>query len=128
LKKYKAKTNPLTVGAILADVNRLQIDRFKVVNPILTEIDRVVKRILNEEGLIGCSRLTYHDFARELFGLIRNKPEVAWNAFKEGSILSYTKGYRADPKLLERIAGEVFALVKDWLEKMSGGGVGGTET
>ena len=128
VKKYKAKTNPLTLGAVISDAHRVQIDRWKVWAPLLTNIEGAVKRILNEEGVLGCMRVTYYDFARELFGLIRTKPESQWAAFKEGTIINYSKGYRADPKLLEKISDVVFALVKEWLEKMERGGVGSPQT
>jgi len=128
IKKYKAKVNPMTLGAVIADANRVQVERWKFWVPLLTEIEKAVKRILDEDGLLGGMRVTYQDFARELFGQIRTKPDSQWSAFKEGLIVKYSKGYRADPKLLEKISGEVFTLTKDWLEKMRSGGVGSTQT
>ena len=127
IKKYKAKYNPITIGAVVSDVNRIQIERYKVMTPILVEIESSVKEVLDRGGITGMLRVTYHDFARKLFATIRRNPESQWDTFKEGVLSYFVKAYRADRDLLESISKIVYTKTREWLDKMRGVEVGGTQ-
>jgi len=117
IHRYKAKRNPLTLGAVLADVEKVAEQRWKGVATLHAQIDKAVKRIVNEGGILGCERVTYYNFARRLFALIKNKPPQTWNDFIEGELLVFIKGYRLRRDLLEKIRDAIVALTREWREK-----------
>jgi hypothetical protein len=117
LQRYKSKINPLTLGAIFADVQKVAEKRWKGAASLHAQMDKTVKRIVSEGGILGSERLTYYNFGRRLFALIKNKPPQTWNDFIEGELLTYTKGYKLRRELLEKIKDAIVALTREWQEK-----------
>jgi hypothetical protein len=127
IQRYKAKRNPLTLGAVIADVEKVAQQRWKGAAAVHTEMDKILKKIVGEAGILGAERLTYYNFGRRLFAVLKNKPLQTWDAFIEGELLAYEKGYRLRRDILEKIKDAIVAFTKEWLEKKESGEVGGTQ-
>jgi hypothetical protein len=127
LQRYKSKINPLTLGAIFADVQKVAEKRWKGAASLHAQMDKTVKKIVSEAGIIGSERITYYNFARRVFALIKNKPPQTWNDFIEGELLVFIKGYRLRRDLLEKIRDAIVALTREWREKMESEEVGSTQ-
>jgi len=120
-EKFKKKTKPMTQGAVIADVNPVQVSRWKPWNTLLVEVDETMKGIMLEEGIFAHERLNYYNFGRALLRILRTKPPSVWPTFRQGLKDMYVRGYHLKPHVLERIAD----FIEEKVRQIRGEGVGG---
>jgi len=70
-------------------------------------IEDVVSEILNDAGIAGGLRTTYHGFARKLQKRLYTHSLVFWDKLTDGCVYDFSTSYGLDKEVLEKIGKQV---------------------
>jgi hypothetical protein len=106
-EKWGSKYNPeITRQRLRVARHRAKRNFYKGVRRIAL-IDSVTRDILDDFGIVACTRSNYYGFARKLHKRLYNNSMVFWSDLIEGCIKDFATSYRCEEEILRKISSEV---------------------
>jgi len=106
-RKYIAKYNPEITRQRLVATREEVFRKYPRGVRRLRMIEDVVAEILNDAGIAGGLRATYHGFARKLQKRLYTHSLVFWDQLTEGCVYDWSTSYGLDKEILETIGKKV---------------------
>jgi len=118
IERFKARTNPWVIGAILEETHDLTIKTQIEYLKVMMTLNEVVKKIIDKHGVTGWFRVLYYDYSKTLWKHLSKYPEHTWEKFINVEKQYYVDLHGAKPEILEEITNEVVKVIKEILIKI----------
>jgi hypothetical protein len=115
---FRIKTDPSTLSGVLTVVSDIKLNRFFKWLDIMVDLNSLVKRHVDEWGLVGFQRTTYYDFSKSLWKFLSRYSMNCWDRYIDGVIDYYVKIHGANREYLKVIADEVVNFLKGLMKRI----------
>jgi hypothetical protein len=115
---FRVKTDPSTLSSVLSVVSEIKLNRYFKWLDIMMELNSLVRRHVDEWGLVGLERATYYDFSKSLWKHLSRNPMSSWGRYIDGVINYYVDIHRANREYLKVIADEVVNFLKGLMKRI----------
>jgi hypothetical protein len=115
---FRVKTDPSTLSGVLTAVSEIKLNRYFKWLDIMVELNSLVRRHVDEWGLVGLQRATYYDFSKSLWKHLSKYPMSCWDRYIDGVIDYYVKIHGANREYLKVIADEVVNFLKGLMKRI----------
>jgi hypothetical protein len=117
LKLWELKTNPATVGAILADGRAVMVERLKRYSRPVWIVRKAIVPILNKHGVTGWHRMPYYDLVQTLWKWLKKYPEKLWGKYIGAIVGFYMTIFELDEKIVDEIVDVAVKTIREVLKE-----------
>ena len=109
VRKYELAVIPDNVRAKFEALKPLMLDGQEEAQSLLTDMEKAVREVLDDEGIIGNFRIPYLNFARALFRATGHQGGVALQKVATAEKAKFTQ-LGCDPAILDKIISIVIGM------------------
>jgi hypothetical protein len=128
IKKLIARSNPSTIGAIIADSHEVKIERMTAWMKICFRLNKAVKPVVDKYGITGMVRVGYYDYSKSLWKFLSQYPENVWDRFIKAKFDYYVQAHGLRPDILKEVTDVTVKAIKEILSEEGVEKVGSEET
>jgi hypothetical protein len=128
IKKLIARSNPSTIGAIIADSHEIKIERMTAWVKICFRLNNAVKPVIDKHGITGIARVNYYDYSKSLWKFLSKYPENVWDRYIKAVFDYYVQAHQANPDVLKEITDVTVKTIREIFSEVGVEKVGSEET
>jgi len=119
LTKIRAKLKPSRLIGILEAVDHIRDTRHTAWIKVMFRINKAVKAVLDEYGVVGLYRAFYYSYSKRLWKYLNKYPEAVWGKYIKATRDYYidTCDLRAD--VLDKVAEAIVEAIKEMQEELA---------
>jgi hypothetical protein len=128
IKKLIARSNPSTIGAIIADSHEIKIERMTAWVKICFRLNEAVKPVVDKYGITGMVRVGYYDYSKSLWKFLSKYPENVWDRYIKAVFDYYVQAHQLNPDVLKEVTDVTVKTIREIFSEVGVEKVGSEET